>query len=385
MLLSRTFGSPEFTLLLRDTDYTLSGYSLGIHYDFDAALAAAFTERTVPDIPLRIDPTVLSARVAQFAAETEIAPTDAAITVDRSGSELFHLHADTDGAAVDTEALILALQDAVAKGLQSIHVPTETIKANITVEQVRLLTQPLASFTTSFAESPLNKTNRVFNIKKAAETIHGTVLAPGEEFNCNAVLGDRTAQNGWKEAAAIRSGMYTTEYGGGVCQVSSTLFNAVMLADLTVTERYPHSWPMRYVSIGRDATISTGGKNFRFINSYETPVTIGMDFNSTDMTLTCTIYGAPLPAGQYIRIRSEQTATLDMLPTEYVLDESLPLQTSITEREARRGKTSVTYKDYYTADGQLLRSEIAYRDTYRSIAARVMVSTDLFYADTAVP
>lgn len=69
----------------------------------------------------------------------------------------------------------------------------------------------------------------------------------------NAILGPRNAENGWKEATGIRDAVYVQEYGGGVCQVSSTLYNAVLMADLTVTDRTHHSWPLGYVDIGRDA------------------------------------------------------------------------------------------------------------------------------------
>jgi len=384
-LLARSLDIPSFTLVSENNSYTISGRSLGISYDMDTALASAYTNRNVSAVSLTADETVLRARLHQFALQAQVAPTDAAVTVDGKSASLFTYREDRAGAAIDESALADAIYEAMQNGETTITLPTTPIEAAVTLADVQRMTQPLSSFTTSFADSPLNKEGRVFNIQKAAAAIHGTVLLPGEEFDCNAVLGDRNEKNGWREAAAIRSGMYTTEYGGGVCQVSSTLFNAVMMADLPITERYPHSWPMRYVSIGRDATISTGGKNFRFVNEHDTPITIGMTVDRKKMQLTCTIYGTPLPAGQYIRIRSEQTDTLDTLPAEWVLDESLPYATSITEREARQGKTSVTYKDFYTANGTLLRSEVAYRDTYRSIAARILVSTDLYYAQSVMP
>lgn len=383
-LLSRAHNTPTFTFTMEDTAYTLSGRSLGIHYDFDAALAAVYTERKVTSIPLVADKTVLFARLSQFAEQTKVLPEDAVVTVDRNKAELFSYTTDKPGTKVDVdllaEAILHAIQHNTRANTYTVEVPTQTVAPTRTLFDIQQMTQPLASFSTSFAASPLNKANRVFNIKKAAAAIHGTVLLPGEEFDCNAILGDRNEQNGWREAAAIRGGMYTTEYGGGVCQVSSTLFNTALMADLLITERYPHSWPMRYVDIGRDATISTGGKNFRFINNFDTPIAIGATVDAKAMTLTCTIYGTPLPKGQYIRIRSMQTATLDVPPSEYILDESLPLATSITERESRQGKTSVTYKDFYAADGTLIESKVIYEDTYRSIAARILVSTDIYYA-----
>ncbi|MDD6888326.1 MAG: VanW family protein, partial [bacterium] len=230
---------------------------------------------------------------------------------------------------------------------------------------------------------PQNAADRVFNIRKAAAAIDGVILAPDAAFDCNAVLGDRNEENGWRMAAGIRGGQYVQEYGGGVCQVSSTLFNAVMMADLPITERHPHSWPMSYVDIGRDATISTGGKNFCFVNSTGAPLTLSASVDGEGQTVTVALYGTPvLPDGQYITVSSERTGTLPALPDELLLDESLPYGTRVVEREGREGRTARTYKEYHAADGTLLRRELAYEDTYRSISARVYVSTDLYAAKT---
>lgn len=137
---------------------------------------------------------------------------------------------------------------------------------------------------------------------------------------------------------------------------------------------------MGYIGIGRDATISTGGKNFRFVNSTEHEIVIGASVDEQTHTLTCTLYGMPPADGHTIRIVSEQTGSLEDVPEEYVLDESLPYNTRVIEREARRGKTSRTFKEYYDASGALIERIVAFEDVYRSIPARVSVSTDIYYS-----
>lgn len=237
----------------------------------------------------------------------------------------------------------------------------------------------LSQFTTSFNKSSLKKENRVFNIKKAASLINGVIVDPNKVFSTNKTIGDRNRRNGWKKAAAISGGTYVEEYGGGVCQVSSTLFNAVMMADLEIVERHHHSWPMSYVPIGRDATISTGIKDFCFRNNTDYPITIFADVNSETNELSICIYGMKNEAFSYIEIESEKTGYEDSLPTEYRLDESLPNGTEIVEREGRRGRRSVTYKLYYSEDGTLIERVVAFKDTYPSIAEIVYRSADLYY------
>ncbi len=137
---------------------------------------------------------------------------------------------------------------------------------------------------------------------------------------------------------------------------------------------------MSYVGIGRDATISTGGKNFRFKNSTEAPIYLAAFASTNDMTVTVSIYGAPLPDGRTIKITSECTGTMPAPSALIQLDESLPAETRVVERESRQGKTSRTYKNYYDADGNLIDRVVAYEDVYRPIEGLTYVSADLYYS-----
>jgi vancomycin resistance protein YoaR len=194
----------------------------------------------------------------------------------------------------------------------------------------------------------------------------------------NKTILDRTKENGYYLAPAIRNGTYEKEYGGGVCQVSSTLFNAVMMADLTITERHHHSWPMHYVPIGRDATIATGYKDFKFVNSTEGELVIFAHLDKKAKTVTVRLYGIHSTDFDHIRITSKRTGSLPAKGTKVKLDESLSAGSRVEERKERRGRTSVTYKEYYDADGKLIKKETAYEDSYPSIEGLVYVSADLY-------
>ena len=280
------------------------------------------------------------------------------------------------GERIDEDALAHALiEDADAA---SITVDMAPVAAGVTAEALRTKYALMAEYTTSFKGSTLGRKNRVNNMALAAQRINGAVLSPGEEFSMNETILDRTKENGYYLAPAIRNGTYEQEYGGGVCQVSSTLFNAVMMADLTVTERHHHSWPMTYVPIGRDATISTGYKDFKFVNSTEGEVVIFAYLDRNAKTVTVRLYGIHSPDFDRIEITSKRTGSLPAKGTKVLLDESLSAGSRVEERKERRGKTSVTYKEYYDAEGQLIKKETAYEDSYPSIEGLVYVSSDVY-------
>ncbi len=375
---------PAYRFHLPDQTVSVEAGALGIGYDLDAALLMAVNGEPAETLLLRVDTDALARALQAFAEQHTAEAADAVATFTGGSSEPFSFTAARTGVEIDTDALFQTVLRAVQSGQTDIAVPHSVLHPAVTEEELRAQNQCLGRFTTSFAKSPQNAADRVFNIKKAAAAIDGVTLQPNAAFDCNAVLGDRNEENGWRTAAGIRGGRYVQEYGGGVCQVSSTLFNAVMMADLSITERHPHSWPMSYVDIGRDATISTGGKNFCFVNSTGAPLTLSAWVDEDEQTVTVSIYGTPvLPDGQYVTVVSERTGTLPALPEELLLDESLPYGTRVVEREGREGRTARTYKEYRAKDGTLLRREVAYEDIYRSISARVYVSTDLYAAEAA--
>ena len=262
--------------------------------------------------------------------------------------------------------------------VSQITVDLQPVEASVTSEELKARYTLLSEFSTSFKGSTLGRKNRVNNMALAASRINGIVLEPGEEFSMNKTILDRTKENGYYLAPAIRNGTYEKEYGGGVCQVSSTLFNAVMMADLTVTERHHHSWPMHYVPIGRDATIATGYKDFKFVNSTEGELVIFAHLDKKAKKVTVRLYGIHSPDFDHIEIVSKRTGSLPAKGTKVRLDESLSAGSRVEERKERRGKTSVTYKDYYDAAGKLIRREKVYEDSYPSIEGLVYVAANLY-------
>ena len=194
----------------------------------------------------------------------------------------------------------------------------------------------IASFYTYYGES---SENRKHNVKLASEKIDGTILAPEEEFSFNDIVGKRTEEQGFKTAYIIKDGEFVEGVGGGVCQVSSTLYNAVLLADLTVTRVQAHSLPVSYVAPSFDAMVSSAS-DFRFVNTLSAPITIKM--TADGKYVRCDIYGV---AGRKVTRRSE---TIEVLPydTIYRDDDNMFVGEESIESNGMAGIRSRGYLEY---------------------------------------
>lgn len=170
-------------------------------------------------------------------------------------------------------------------------IPIIPIEPEVTTEDLQKVDQALiGKYTTKFDPGNVNRTT---NIKLASKAINNLVLLPGEEFSFNKVVGQRTAERGYKPAPVIVKGEYSEGIGGGICQVSSTLYNSVDEAGLKITRRVSHSREVTYVPPGRDATVSWGGPDFRFKNNLDKPVLIRIKVSGPYLTVyTYTVPGA---------------------------------------------------------------------------------------------
>lgn len=217
-----------------------------------------------------------------------------------------------------------------------------------------------------------NDENRNTNIRLVCETINGLLLQPGESFDYNEYVGQRTAEKGYKEANGIFEGATRLELGGGICQVSGTMFHSVMKADLKVVERHPHSWPSSYVPQGTDATVTWGGQNFIFTNDSDYPVAIHAYY--WEHTITVALYGRPLEDGVTIQIEGKVLSDTPPPPPEYVADPLLPAGTVATKfiRSPHNQITAECYKVFYK-DGVEFKRELMDTSYYPAISAKIGV------------
>lgn len=216
----------------------------------------------------------------------------------------------------------------------------------------------LSSFRTSFTSS---NSNRSTNIRLSSEKINGTVLMPGETFSFNQVVGKRTPEAGFKPATAYSNGEVVQEYGGGICQVSSTLYNAVLYANLEITERTNHGYKPTYVDPGLDATVSWGGPDFKFTNNRDYPIRIVCD--TSNKILNIYIYGLKRDTDYRVVLDAQYVSTVNY-KTVYQKDSSLASGQSRVIQSGSNGCKTATYKYLYDANGTLISSECISRDTY---------------------
>ncbi|WP_339177637.1 VanW family protein [Oceanobacillus sp. FSL W7-1293] len=178
-------------------------------------------------------------------------------------------------------------------GENRLQVPKQMIPARVNEDLLKELKEKeLNRFTTRFKKGNIERTR---NIELAADAINNTVIFPGEHFSFNEIVGERTRERGYLPAPVIVKGEFSEDIGGGICQVSSTLFNAVDLQGIEITERYAHSREVPYVPKGRDATVSWWGPDFAFRNKYNRPVLIQARAEEGVMTVAVyTSYDASL-------------------------------------------------------------------------------------------
>ena len=136
----------------------------------------------------------------------------------------------------------------------------------------KLLTPPVTLLSEAITSFDPKNLNRSQNLLLAASALHGLVIEPGEEFSFNRAVGKRSAARGYRIAIVFEDGKQVPGLGGGVCQVSSTVYQAALKADMTITERHPHSLPVAYAKAGSDATVAWGSKDLRWRNDTKSPV-----------------------------------------------------------------------------------------------------------------
>ena len=239
-------------------------------------------------------------------------------------------------------------------------IPLKVIYPSVTTDSIGAEAFPdlLSSYTTSYATSNSNRSN---NIALAASKLDGTVIMPGETFSYNETIGKRTVSAGFKEAGAYSNGQVVTEVGGGICQVSSTLYNAVLRVNLEIVSRKNHNFQVSYVPIGTDATVSWQQPDFKFKNNRNYAIRIRA--TTSNKKITIQVYGLKQADDYEVEIQSERTGTIQY-KTTYTTDSSLRKGQSKVIQKGSNGATSITYK-ILKRNGEVVSKEVISRDKYQ--------------------
>ena len=242
--------------------------------------------------------------------------------------------------------------------------PTKTVK-DIGTEAFPDL---LATFSTKYNAGNADRTT---NLRLAANKINGTVLLPNEEFSYNKVVGERTINAGYKMAATYSNGAVVDGLGGGICQISSTLYDAVVMANLKITTRRNHQFVTSYVPAGKDATVVWGSQDFKFVNSRKYPVRITASVQGGVATIQ--VWGIKEEVEYDISIETKKIATIQPT-TQTIPDASLPAGQQKVVQAGSTGSKVEAYK-VTKLNGQVVSTTLLSRDTYNAMKRIVRVGT----------
>ena len=281
-----------------------------------------------------------------------------------------------DGYGVDQEELFKLMNERMrTREYGKIDVPLAPIESDVTVATIKDSLVLRSSAYTSYAKGHYGRATRVHNMTKACGLMYATVLQPGDQFSCNTILGDRTEKLGWQMAPAVIEGGAATEdqAGGGVCQVSTTLYNAVLKSNLEITYRRAHSQKLSYVAGGLDATINTGTIDFTWKNNLTSPIYVFTWIDTENKRINAEIYGEPFP-DDYDEIKLESEELDPILPTDptYDVDVTLAAPYWRLKNDAQKGYVFETYQ-LFIKDGKTIDKRLIAKTTYNMHPARYLV------------
>ena len=243
-------------------------------------------------------------------------------------------------------------------------------KPKVTISQIGSEAFPdqLATFTTRYDVSDVDRST---NLRIACQKINGKVVLAGDTFSYNQALGKRTEAAGYKNGKVYEAGQVVDGIGGGICQISSTLYNTALLANLDIVERRNHQFVTSYVPAGRDATVVYGVTDFKFKNTRKYPVRIVASANNGIATIS--MYGIK-EENEYTFKFSTKTVASIPTTTKYVEEASLPAG---TEKVKQKGANGLKTETYITKmlNGKVISTKLLSKDTYDAMQRIVLKGT----------
>lgn len=271
------------------------------------------------------------------------------------------LHKEENG--IDLKISIEEAKKILEEQKEEYIIPLTIIQPQITVKDLsnqNFFPEQISKYITRYDESNINRST---NIKLASEKINGTILMPGETFSYNKTVGERTIKAGYKEAAVYMGGKVVDGIGGGICQVSSTLYNAVLDANLEIIERRNHYFITGYVSASRDATVSYGSIDFKFKNTRTYPIKI--ECISQNGICMISIYGIKEDTEYEIVIEDKIT---EVIPynTKYVKTNKLEKGIENEIQKGVNGYKSEAYR-ILRLNGKVISKTLLSKDSYNPL------------------
>lgn len=372
-LKKENFKKMNMKLVYTDEVYNISLADLGVEFNYEKAVGEAFSigrkgnifnkikdiiKTKIYGVNIELDLNYNEGKIRNIVnmivEDINVQAKDAEFHFNDGEIEIVN---EIVGKVVDKEKLYKMIRENIHK-LDVIEIPVNNIIPKVSKDLLSRINGVIGAFSTSFNGSSLN---RIENIRLSANSFKGKMLMPEESMSFNETTGPRKKDLGYREASVIINGEYTSDIGGGVCQTSTTLYNALLLADITILERFHHSIPPNYVDKGKDATVSYGALDLKFRNDFNYP--IYFDSKIVGDRLYFYIYGDAESRDYTVNIKSEIVEKI-YPEEENEVDESLEPGGKVLVQKGRVGYKANTYK-YIIKDGQVVSKELITQDYYK--------------------
>ena len=270
----------------------------------------------------------------------------------------FTIIPEINGLDLDRSLTNKTILQCIKNGNRSkVMITTKIVTPKFTKDNLMNIHDKLGEYTTYFDP---NYTNRVINIKLAAKNVTNLIVMPGETLSIDNAMGPRVASLGYLPAHVIIGNKLVDGIAGGICQVSTTLYNATLLSNLKIVERKNHSLPSTYVKLGRDATVNGGSKDLKFQNNTSSPIYIVNEVVKDHIRFT--IYGTKSNPSRSVVIKTKILASKKPT-TKYINDPTLPKGKVVSEINASTGYTVASFREVYEGK-KLLYVESLFLDKY---------------------
>lgn len=373
----------------------ISGTDMNITTDLEDVMLTALAgkKNEAYHTTFIVDYDTVRARIQEINSELSFGPADASFefTTNSKGKTSINYIEGRTGTGIDVDKTLNMIREQMEGGNYQFELTPELTlqEPSVTVDDIKQNVSLIGTYTTQYRNKGLSSwteerrqitLNRAFNVEKAAAIVNGQVVEPGASWSYNKVVGDRNAKNGWKEANAVYNGnTYRLEYGGGVCQVSTTLYNALLRANIQIVSRSKHSIPADYVDYGLDATVDYGHIDFKFKNNTDCPLYI---FTQTKVKsgetrwseLTVWVFGKALPEGVTYEPRAVTIKEIE--PGETIIKYNKKQLTTYQEvtTTGRKGYVVEVYLDK-KQNGKTVESTYLYTDEYDAVTEVITVGT----------
>lgn len=320
-------------------------------------------------------------QVASLAAKWDRSPVNSKLVSYDKETNSYEYSKEQNGQTLAQDRLVDALYTRIASA--DYGTPVEAVFSETPAERTQAQTKELYRVIGTFTTKLTNNKNRNQNVKLAADAINGKILQPGEEFSFNEATGNRTSEKGYQPAGAYRNGVLIEEPGGGVCQVSTTLYHSIVESGFKTTERNAHSFAPSYVEKGQDAMVSFDGydgPDLKFKNTGDAPIVLRASLQGLELKIS--IVGIPvMEDGMEVSIRSEKIRDVEPPAPVYEEDPTLPYGTEKVVEAATNGSVWKSYR-VYKKNGEVVKEEPLHNSTYKAKPAQIKRNTTVMTEPT---